>query len=65
MADSEEPRGDEVADQDSGGDDEGVQLGEWSVVVHSKGVIDNERSVSWIGSNNSGEKIKPLTGSIR
>jgi hypothetical protein len=33
MADSEEPPGDQVAKQDAAADDEGVQPGEWSVVV--------------------------------
>ena len=33
MADSEESRGDEVAEKDAAGDDEGVQPGERSVVV--------------------------------
>jgi hypothetical protein len=60
-----EPRGDQVGKEDSGGDDQGVCPGEWSVIVHSRVIDDNERSVAWIGSNNSGEKIKPLTGSIR
>ena len=31
-------------------------------VDHRKGVIDNERSVAWMGSRNSGEKIKARGG---
>jgi hypothetical protein len=37
MADSKEPHGDQVADQDSGGDDEAVRPREWNVVVHRYG----------------------------
>jgi len=33
MADSEKPRGDQVAEKDAGGDDEGVQFGERNVVA--------------------------------
>ena len=41
MADLEEPRGDQVADQDAAGDDEGVENGEWSVVVQMVLVVSD------------------------
>jgi len=62
MADSEKPRGDQVAEKDAGGDDEGVQFGERNVVVHMVRVTDNGRSVASMGSKNSGEKIRPREG---